>query len=730
MMAADDELHRTQDSLEAKTRALAHSEAMLKATLESTTDGILVTDEDGRILSSNQNYAQMTGMSSERMASAHYQDVFDVAARLVRDPEAFQARVAEIVTKSPAETYDVLELVDGRVIDLFSKVLVVEGRRSGRVWSFRDVTERRHADDARRDETRILEIVNETGVTLSSSLDVRTLLQTVTDATTTLSGARFGAFFYNTVDANGDAYMLYTLSGAPREAFEHLGYPRATALFGPTFRGDAPIRCDDVLADPRYGRMGPHHGMPPGHLPVRSYLAVPVVSRSRDVIGGLFFGHPDVGVFTAQSERIVTGIAAQAAVALDNARLYEAAQAAAEERKQLYEREQEARREAERMSDLKDQFLATLSHELRTPLAAILGWAQVLRRGERSQADVHRGLEIIERNARTQTQLIDDLLDMNRIIAGKMQLDVQPVDPVTIIEGALETVRPAAEAKGIRLEKLLDPSTGPVVGDPSRLQQVLWNLLSNAIKFTPKDGKVQAVLRRVGAHVELGVVDTGIGIDPEFLPLVFERFRQADASTTRRYGGLGIGLSIVRQLVELHGGTVRAESSGPGRGASFTVSLPLTAVYRTSPAGALASARSSTAPAADSAGDELDGLTVLVVDDDSDARELVARVLSESRAEVLTAASAAEALPLVERERPDVLVSDIAMPETDGYELLRQVRALGEGRGGKLPAVALTAFARPEDRTRALRAGFLGHVAKPVGSAELVASVAAVARRD
>jgi PAS domain S-box-containing protein len=253
-MAADDELHRAQDSLDAKTRALAQSEAMLQATLESTTDGILVTDEDGRIISCNQNYAQMTGVSSETMASAHYQRVLDVAARLVRDPEAFQARVAEIVTKSPAETYDVLELVDGRVIDLFSKVLVVEGRRSGRVWSFRDVTERRHADDARRDETRILEIVNETGVTLSSSLDVRTLLQTVTDATTTRSGARFGAFFYNTVDANGDAYMLYTLSGAPREAFEHFGTRARPAL-----RSDLPRRRAHSLRrrprDPRYGRM-------------------------------------------------------------------------------------------------------------------------------------------------------------------------------------------------------------------------------------------------------------------------------------------------------------------------------------------------------------------------------------------------------------------------------------------------------------------------------------------
>ncbi len=720
---------RAKRQRETGTRELAHARAMMQAMLESTTDGILVTDEAGRVASVNRHYAEMAGVAAETLREFPYRELIESSARLLRDPAAFRARVDEIIRTAPSDTYDVLELADGRVIERFSKVLLVDGSDAGRVWSFRDVTAGRQAEEARREEMRLLEIFNETGLLLSSTLDVRTLLQAVTDAATTLSGAKFGAFFYNTVDANGDAYMLYTLSGAPREAFEHLGHPRATGLFAPTFRGEAPIRCADVLADPRYGQWEPHNGMPPGHLPVRSYLAVPVISHSREVIGGLFFGHPDVGVFTARSEYVVSGIAAQAAVALDNARLYEAAQAAAEERKRLYEREQDARRDAERMGELKDQFLATLSHELRTPLGAILGWTQVLRRGARSQADVHRGLEIIERNARTQTQLIDDLLDMNRIIAGKMRLEVQPLDPTIAIEGALETVRPAAEAKGIRLEKVLDPASGPVVADPNRVQQVLWNLLSNAIKFTPKDGKVQTILRRAGAHVEIRVSDSGIGIDPEFLPLVFERFRQADASTTRRFGGLGLGLSIVRQLVELHGGTVRADSPGTGQGAAFTVSLPITAVYPTTRPAA-EQPEAGPAGAAETSDEELRGLKVLVVDDDADARELVARVLAESRADVVIAASAAEALPLVERERPDVLVSDIGMPDVDGYELLRRVRALGESRGGRVPAIALTAFARPEDRTRALRSGFLGHVTKPVGSAELVASVAAVARRD
>ncbi|MCA1560986.1 MAG: GAF domain-containing sensor histidine kinase, partial [Acidobacteria bacterium] len=306
-----------------------------------------------------------------------------------------------------------------------------------------------------------------------------------------MSGAQFGAFFYNTTDEKGDAFLLYTLSGAPREAFEKFEKPRATLLLSPTFRGEGPIRCDDVVKDPRYGTMELHDGMPNGHLPVRSYMAVPVRSRSGEVIGGLFFGHSKPNAFTARAERLIVGVAAQAGIAIDNARLYEAAQQAADERKSLLESERAARSEAERMSEVKDAFLATLSHELRTPLNAILGWSQILRSAPKDRADLLKGLDTIERNARVQTQLIEDLLDMSRITSGKLRLDIQPIQPASFIEAAVETVKPAADAKGIRLEAFLDPSAGPISADPGRLQQVVWNLLSNAIKFTPKDGKVQ-----------------------------------------------------------------------------------------------------------------------------------------------------------------------------------------------------------------------------------------------
>lgn len=703
----------------------ASSLAMLRATLNSTTDGILVTDAEGRVSDYNQRYAEMSGAAPGGVDAAMHAE--DVSGLLV-DPAAFLARIDEIRTTNPAETFDVLTLTDGRVLERTTKAPVVDGRSIGRVWIFRDITERRKAEDALRDETRVLELLNETGVLLSSSLDVTSLVQAVTDAATTLSGAQFGAFFYNTVGIDGDEYMLFTLSGAPREAFEHLGHPRATPLFGPTLRGEGVIRCDDVLADPRYGHFAPHRGMPPGHLPVRSYLAVPVTSRSGAVIGGLFFGHSAVGVFTARTERIISGVAAQAAVALDNARLYETARRAIDERNALLERERDARAHAERLSALKDEFLATLSHELRTPLSAMVGWVQVLRRGVKSEADLRRGLEVIERNAHAQTHLIEDLLDMNRITSGKLRLDVQLLAPVAFVEAALETVRPAAEAKGVRIRRVLDPDAGPVAGDAARMQQVVWNLLSNAIKFTPPGGDVQVLLHRVAAHVEIQVSDSGVGIAPEFVPHVFERFRQADASTARRFGGLGLGLSIVKHLVELHGGSVRAESLGVGQGATFTVALPVTAVDRQRDAEWHVHARP---PAGgELAPPDLSSVTVLVVDDDADTRELIERLLRECGARVLAAESGAAAVPLVARERPDVLLSDIAMPDVDGYELLRRVRALGDARGGSVPAIALTAFAGAADRTRALRAGFLAHLSKPIEAAELAATVAAIARRD
>jgi len=591
-----------------------------------------------------------------------------------------------------------------------------------------DITLRKQAEETLEAESQMLGLLNRTGATLAAKLDLQSLVQEVTDAGTELSGAKFGAFFYNVTDDNGDAFMLYTLSGAPREAFEQLGQPRATALFAPTFNGDAPIRLDDVRKDPRYGQWEPHRGMPPGHLPVCSYLAVPVKSRTGEVIGGLLFGHPQPGMFDERAERLIVGVASQAGVAIDNARMYEASLRLATEREKLLESERIARTEAERMSEMKDHFLANLSHELRTPLNAIVGWTQVLRHGVRDQADLAKGLETIERNARVQTQLIEDLLDMSRITSGKMRLDIQPLEPLAVIEAAIESVRPAADAKGIRIEKMLDAMAGPISGDPNRLQQVMWNLLSNAIKFTPRGGKVQVVLERVNSHIEVSVADTGVGIEPRFLPFVFDRFRQGDASTTRKFGGLGLGLSIVKSLVEMHGGTVRVRSPGQDQGTTFAVHLPVTVVHRHDDP-ARVHPRSTMGTSANIATVNLSGIKILVVDDEADARDLIKRVLHECHATVFTSGTAEEALRVIEAERPDVFISDIGMPEVDGYELLRRVRALGPARGGRVPSIALTAFARTEDRTRALRAGFAVHVAKPVEPSELIATVASVAGR-
>jgi signal transduction histidine kinase/CheY-like chemotaxis protein len=573
----------------------------------------------------------------------------------------------------------------------------------------------------RREARNESEVLNQVSSSLSSELDMSVLLQKITDAGTRLTGARFGAFLHNTSEGQPEPSALYTLSGAPLDALELLGRPRVTPIFAPTFRGEGVIRSDDVHQDPHFGQL-------PGHLPFRSYLAVPVTLRSGEVIGGLFFGHPEPGVFDRRAERLIQGMAGQAAVALDNARMFEASKRDAEERRQLLESERAARAEAERLSATKDEFLATLSHELRTPLNAIMGWAEVLSRSRIGEQDLRRGVEAIHRNARSQAQLIEDLLDMNRIASGKIRLDVQSVLPLSFIEGAAEAVRPAAEAKGIRLEVVADPLAGPVSGDPSRLQQVIWNLLSNAIKFTPKGGKVQVLLQRINSHIEISVSDTGHGIDPEFLPHVFERFRQADSSATRKYGGLGLGLAIVKHLVELHGGTVQASSPGPGNGATFTVCLPLSILRQPEDAEERVHPRSSRGVIAAIGGVDLAGVCVMVVDDDADARELIGRMLGEYGAQVITAESGGEALERLAETRPDVLISDIGMPEMDGYDLLRRIRATGPQQP-QPRAIALTAFARTEDRTRALLAGFLSHLAKPVEPAELIATVAVVAGR-
>ena len=404
-----------------------------------------------------------------------------------------------------------------------------------------------------------------------------------------------------------------------------------------------------------------------------------------------------------------------------------AAKLAEEEREKLLERERAARSEAELASRLKEEFLTTLSHELRTPLNAIVGWSQLLTQGERDQKLLEEGLAAISRNARAQTQLIEDLLDMSRITSGKLRLEVQRVELSDVIAAAIESVRPAADAKDIRLLKVLDSSRSTVSGDPHRLQQVVWNLLSNAIKFTPKGGKVQVVLERINSHVEISVIDNGKGIEPSFLPYVFERFRQADASTTRRQGGLGLGLSIVKQLTELHGGTVRAKSPGEGLGATFIVSLPLAVAHDGEREPATSITGSNLLETCEHI--PLTGLKVLVVDDEPDARSLVKRILEGCHASVLLAESASQGFELFQKERPDVIVSDIGMPGQDGYAFMRRIRNLSREQGGQVPAAALTAYARPQDRRQALLAGYQSHVVKPADPAELITVVASLAGR-
>ncbi len=465
----------------------------------------------------------------------------------------------------------------------------------------------------------------------------------------------------------------------------------------------------------------------PLSIGIEAAWSMPIRALDGRVLGifGLYFREERAP--SEREMRILEGLGRIAALAIERSRNEQ-------EREELLRRERMARAEAERASRMKDEFLATLSHELRTPLHAILGWSKILSR--QGNAELAKGLEVIERNARAQTKIIDDLLDMSRIISGKVRLDVQGVDLAAVARLAVDTVRPAADAKRVRLKTVLDPLAGPVNGDPNRLQQVLWNILTNAVKFTPRGGRVQVLLERVKSHLELSVIDSGQGISPEFLPHVFDRFSQADASNTRPHAGLGLGLAIVKQLVELHGGSVRAQSAGPGQGATFSIELPLPSVGgeaagipdRRHTARGERAQRGLPNPASCFA--DFSGLKILVVDDEADARALMRRLFEDSRATVLEASSAAEALSLLRSARPAVVVSDIGMPGESGYGLIRQIRALPPEAGGATPAVALTAYARTEDRMQAILAGFQHHVAKPVEPAELVAMVASLCQRS
>ena len=435
-----------------------------------------------------------------------------------------------------------------------------DGAVLGMLGIVQDITDQVATKQLLRDHVDALQIINNFGRVLSAELDLRKLVQALTDAATGLAGAQFGAFFYTVKDEGGGSYMLYTISGVPKRHFDRFPMPRATSLFGPTFRGDGIIRLGDVTKDPRYGLNEPYRGIPRGHLPVRSYLAIPVTSRSGEVLGGLFFGHAEPNVFTETAERVIAGLAAQAAIAIDNARLFDAAQ--------------KARESAEVANQLKDEFLATVSHELRTPLNAVLGWTSLLRSTNMDVKRRTKALETIERNAKLQQKIVEDILDVSRIVAGQLRLEMEPMPFRPVVEAAVESIRPMAASKSIHVTLEMDDDPAIIIGDHARLHQVVWNLLTNSIKFTPEDGALRITLAVTESRVELVVADTGIGISADFLPYVFERFRQEDARASRTHGGLGLGLAIVRHLTEMHGGTVAAVSAGEGKGATFIVRLP------------------------------------------------------------------------------------------------------------------------------------------------------------
>ena len=463
--------------------------------------------------------------------------------------------------------------------------------------------------------------------------------------------------------------------------------------------------------------VGMHYtGMEAAHFQPGSVCLVADAGISQDLLAGM------VTVTALLLLTIATLVAVYDSRLEDRSRILAASIATSAEHETLYLHEQKARVEAERLSEMKDEFLSTLSHELRTPLNAMLGWAQLLIDGGRDEKMLKRGLQTIERNARAQSQLIEDMLDMSRLIAGKIRIEVDRTWPSDFIAAAVETVRPAAITKGVRLETRIESHAGPLTADAARLQQVMTNLLSNAIKFTPGGGLVRVSSTRQGEAIVIEVTDTGIGIRPEFLPFVFDRFRQADASSTRRHGGLGLGLSIAQQLVELQGGRLRAASAGENKGATFTLSMPLVAAAHEAAApDCLVKAHDLDAVRASSGA--LTGLTILVVDDERDSLDIVRYVLADMAATIVTASTAYEALQTIDQLKPDLMISDIGMPEMDGLELIRRVRASGNAQVAGVRALALTAFSRREDRLRSLEAGFDEYLAKPVAPAELVRAV-------
>lgn len=764
---------------------LALTTSLLCATLEATSDAILVTDSTGSIVEFNTRLLELWELPAAEVRSTTFRDFLALNAHRFTTHSAFDEQV-KAAHHSALNSQGELQWTDGRTIEWIVHSQIVDQKAVGRVWRFRDITALKRIDEL---DARLNAIVD--------SAEDAIISKTTKGIITSWNRGAERIFGYAAAEVIGKSITILTPP-------ERLGVE--AGILGKVINSERvehyeteQVRKDgrrifvSITVSPVKNSAGAIIGAATIARDVSDrrrseqakFLLSAIVDSSDDAIiskdlnsiitswnGGaerIFgysaeetIGHPITILFPpelmAEENQIIARIAAgervqhylTERVRKDGARIpvsitvspirnaagraigaSKIARDVTEQKRQQIEREalltseRAARSDAEHANRLKDEFLATVSHELRTPLNAILGWSQLL--GTIHDADsLNEGLEVIQRNARIQSQLIEDLLDMSRIISGKVRLDVQVVDLASVIEVAILSVLPAAEAKSIVVRKVLDPLAGPVSGDPTRLQQILWNLLSNAIKFTPKGGKVDVYLERVNSHVEITVRDTGAGINPDFLPIIFERFRQVDSSTTRRHSGLGLGLAIVKHLVELHGGMVRARSAGEGQGATFNVHLPV-APSRREPTREHPTA--PRAPQLDCNQIDLAKVKVLVVDDEPDARTFVTKLLSECGATVQTATGADDAIHLISEFKPDIVVSDIGMPGKDGYAFVRELRSRDVEEGGQIPAIALTAFARSEDRTRALLAGYQIHVTKPIEPQELLVTVFSLARR-
>jgi PAS domain S-box-containing protein len=696
---AERELAAAHEALERKTEELRQQREWFEVTLASIGDAVITTDTDGRVSYLNPVAETMTGWDAAEAVGQPLERVFHIVNEQTRQPvENPVKKVLQVGKMIGLANHTALISRSGTELaieDSAAPIRDANGNVCGAVMVFHDVSERRRADRALLEETRILELLNATGTAIAAQLDLQKLVQTMTDSATKLSGAAFGAFFYNVSAPDGKSYLLYTLSGAPREAFERFGMPRNTPIFDPTFRGEGTIRSADITKDPRYGTMAPHRGMPKGHLPVRSYLAAPVVSRSGEVIGGLFLGHPECDVFSARTERLIVGIAAQAAIAIDNARLYEAAQ------KEILRREQ-AEAALQETDRRKDEFLATLAHELRNPLAPIRQAALISKTPAATDAQKRWSHDVINRQVNHMALLLDDLLDISRVTRGTLELRTETTELAEVIDAAVETARPSIDSKRHALSIEIPNEPVLLAADPMRLAQVIANLLTNAAKYTDPQGRIRLHAARDAGSITISVTDNGIGIPADALQRVFAMFSQVKSAQDRSDGGLGIGLALAKGLVDLHGGTIEARSPGVGRGSEFIVRLPALTLKTVPPPRVIDC----------SAAEPIARRRLLIADDNDDAAQSLATLLRMDGHEVTVVSNGREALAAITSTQPEIALLDIGMPDMNGYEVARRLREDPLGR--KVTLIAVTGWGQDRDKARAIGAGFDHHFTKPL----------------